>query len=117
MTAERARKAAATGRTAWWNPDAPHMDAAMTNRLLAQWGVPSLLAQNPVRSRLSRTAVHGPLGTVVWGHGKGGLPSHPIIKAIPRQHGFGYGVQLLCLFGEESMDRRLAAILAADVAG
>ena len=53
VKAERARKATATGRGAWWNAGASHMHAAITNRLLAQWGLLSLLDQIPVRSRLS----------------------------------------------------------------
>ena len=53
VRAERARKATATGRRAWWNAGASHMHAAITNRLLAQWGLLSLLDQIPVRSRLS----------------------------------------------------------------
>ena len=53
VKAERARKATATGRGAWWNAGASHRHAAITNRLLAQWGLPSLLDQIPVRSRLS----------------------------------------------------------------
>ncbi|WP_017327779.1 group II intron maturase-specific domain-containing protein [Synechococcus sp. PCC 7336] len=39
---ERARKATATGRAAWWNAGASHMHAAITNRLLAQWGLLSM---------------------------------------------------------------------------
>ena len=39
------------------------------------------------------------------------------IHGIPRQHGFGYGVQLRSLFREESMERRLAVILATDRVG
>ncbi len=39
------------------------------------------------------------------------------IHGIPRRHGFRYGAQLLSLFREETMERRLAAILAADVVG
>jgi len=38
VDAERARKATATGRGAWWNAGASHMHAAVTNRLLAEWG-------------------------------------------------------------------------------
>jgi len=45
VDAERARKATATGRGAWWNAGASHMHAAVTNRLLAEWGLLSLLAQ------------------------------------------------------------------------
>lgn len=45
VNAERARKATATGRGAWWNAGASHMHAAITNRLLAQWGLLSLLGQ------------------------------------------------------------------------
>ena len=52
VKAERARKATATGRGAWWNAGASHMHAAITNRLLAQWGLLSLLDQIPARSRL-----------------------------------------------------------------
>ncbi len=36
------------------------------------------------------------------------------IRGIPRRHGFRYGARLFSLFREESMERRLAAILAAD---
>ena len=53
VRAERARKATATGRRAWWNAGASHMHAAITNRLLAQWGLLSLLDQIPARLRLS----------------------------------------------------------------
>lgn len=45
VAAERARKATATGRGAWWNAGASHMHAAVTNRLLAEWGLLSLLDQ------------------------------------------------------------------------
>lgn len=41
----RARKATATGLGAWWNAGASHMHAAITNRLLAQWGLLGLLDQ------------------------------------------------------------------------
>jgi RNA-directed DNA polymerase len=53
VKAERARKATATGRGAWWNAGASHMHAAITNRLLAQWGLLSLLGQLQPRQRLS----------------------------------------------------------------
>jgi RNA-directed DNA polymerase len=43
VEAQRARKATATGRGAWWNAGASHMHAAVTNRFLAQWGLLSLL--------------------------------------------------------------------------
>ena len=42
VKAERARKATATGRAAWWNAGASHIHAAITNRLLAQWGLLSI---------------------------------------------------------------------------
>jgi RNA-directed DNA polymerase len=45
VDAARARKATATGRGAWWNAGASHMHAAVTNRLLAEWGLLSLLDQ------------------------------------------------------------------------
>jgi RNA-directed DNA polymerase len=45
VDADRARKATATGRGAWWNAGASHMHAAVTNRLLAEWGLLSLLDQ------------------------------------------------------------------------
>jgi len=45
VEAERARKATATARGAWWNAGASHMHAAVTNRLLAHWGLLSLLGQ------------------------------------------------------------------------
>jgi RNA-directed DNA polymerase len=45
VEAERAQKATATGRGAWWNAGASHMHAAVTNRLLAEWGLLSLLDQ------------------------------------------------------------------------
>lgn len=41
----RARKAAATGLGAWWNARASHMHAAVTIRLLEQWGLRGLLNQ------------------------------------------------------------------------
>jgi len=50
---ERARKATATGRAAWWNAGASHMHAAITNRVLAQWGLLSLLGQLRVWQRSS----------------------------------------------------------------
>ena len=37
------------------------------------------------------------------------------IHGFPRRHGFSYFAQLLSLFREEPMERRLAAILVADV--
>jgi RNA-directed DNA polymerase len=48
---ERARKATATGRGAWWNAGASHMHAGVTNRLLAQWGLLNLLDQLRTRQR------------------------------------------------------------------
>ncbi len=45
LWAERARKATATGRRAWWNAGSSHMHAAIPNKLLAQWGLLSLLDQ------------------------------------------------------------------------
>jgi len=39
------------------------------------------------------------------------------IHGFPRRHGFSYFAQLLSLFREEPMERRLAAILVADVVG
>ena len=49
----RARKATATGRGAWWNAGASHMHAGVTNRLLASWGLLSLLGQLRRRQRLA----------------------------------------------------------------
>jgi RNA-directed DNA polymerase len=49
LWAERARKATATGRRAWWNAGAAHMHAAIPKRLLAQWGLLSLLEQVTAR--------------------------------------------------------------------
>ncbi len=51
VEAQRARKATATGRGAWWNAGASHMHAGVTNRLLAQWGLLSLLDQLRTRQR------------------------------------------------------------------
>jgi RNA-directed DNA polymerase len=51
VEARRARKATATGRGAWWNAGASHMHAGVTNRLLAQWGLLSLLDQLRTRQR------------------------------------------------------------------
>ena len=45
LEVERARKATATGRGAWWNAGASHMHAAVNNRVLAEWGLLSLLDQ------------------------------------------------------------------------
>jgi RNA-directed DNA polymerase len=45
LEAERARKATATGLGAWWNAGASHMHAAVNNRVLAAWGLQSLLDQ------------------------------------------------------------------------
>jgi RNA-directed DNA polymerase len=45
LEAERARKATATGLGAWWNAGASHMHAAVNNRVLAEWGLQSLLDQ------------------------------------------------------------------------
>ena len=45
VDARRARKAAATGLGAWWNAGASHMHAAVTIRLLTQWGLRGLLDQ------------------------------------------------------------------------
>ena len=49
LWAERARKATATGRKAWWNAGSSHMHAAIPNKLLAQWGLLSLLDQVTAR--------------------------------------------------------------------
>ena len=49
LWAERARKATATGRRAWWNAGSSHMHAAIPNKLLAQWGLLSLLEQVTAR--------------------------------------------------------------------
>jgi RNA-directed DNA polymerase len=51
VEAQRARKATATGRGAWWNAGASHMHAGVTNRLLAEWGLLSLLGQLRPRQR------------------------------------------------------------------
>jgi RNA-directed DNA polymerase len=45
LEAERARKATATGLGAWWNAGASHMHAAINNRVLAEWGLRTLLDQ------------------------------------------------------------------------
>ena len=45
VDATRARKAAATGLGAWWNAGASHLHAAVTIRLLTQWGLCGLLDQ------------------------------------------------------------------------
>lgn len=45
LEAGRARKATATGLGAWWNAGASHMHAAVNNRILAEWGLWSLLDQ------------------------------------------------------------------------
>jgi len=51
VNAERAPKATATGRGAWWNAGASHMHAAVTNQLLAAWGLLSLLDQRRAGQR------------------------------------------------------------------
>ncbi len=43
LEVERARKATATGRGAWWHAGASHRHAAVNNRVLAEWGLLSLL--------------------------------------------------------------------------
>ena len=53
LNAERARKATATGRKAWWNAGASHMHGAVTNRRLAQWGLLGLLNQLQAWQRFS----------------------------------------------------------------
>lgn len=45
LNADRARKATATGRKAWWNAGASHMHGAVTNRKLSEWGLLGLLNQ------------------------------------------------------------------------
>jgi RNA-directed DNA polymerase len=45
LEAARARKATATGLGAWGNAGASHMHAAVNNRVLAEWGLRSLLDQ------------------------------------------------------------------------
>ena len=45
LEAARARKATATGLGAWWNAGASHMHAAVNKRVLAEWGLRSLLEQ------------------------------------------------------------------------
>ena len=51
LEAARARKATATGLGAWWNAGASHMHAAVNNRVLAEWGLRSLLDQLRVTQR------------------------------------------------------------------
>lgn len=51
LEAARARKATATGLGAWWNAGASHMHAAVNNRVLAEWGLRSLLDQLRVMQR------------------------------------------------------------------
>ncbi len=51
LEAERARKATATGLGAWWNAGASHMHAAVNNRVLAAWGLRSLLDQHRAMQR------------------------------------------------------------------
>jgi RNA-directed DNA polymerase len=45
LEVDRARKATATGRGAWWNTGASHMHAAVNNRVIAAWGLLRLLTQ------------------------------------------------------------------------
>ena len=45
LEGERARKAPATGLGAWGNAGASHLHAAVNNRVLATWGLRSLLDQ------------------------------------------------------------------------
>lgn len=42
---QRAKKATATGLGAWWNAGASHMQLAVNNRLLKDWGLLALLEQ------------------------------------------------------------------------
>jgi RNA-directed DNA polymerase len=51
LEAERASKATATGLGAWWNAGASHMHAAVNNRVLAAWGLRSLLDQHRAMQR------------------------------------------------------------------
>ena len=51
LEVERARKATATGLGAWWNARASHMHAAINNRVLAAWGLRSLLVQHRAMQR------------------------------------------------------------------
>lgn len=51
LEANRARKATATGLGAWWNAGASHMHAAVNNRVLASWGLRSLLDQHRAMQR------------------------------------------------------------------
>jgi RNA-directed DNA polymerase len=51
LEAQRARKATATGLGAWWNAGASHMHAAVNNRVLASWGLRSLLDQHRAMQR------------------------------------------------------------------
>ena len=78
LAGQRARTATATGLGAWWHAGASHRHAAVKNRVLAAGGLQHLLAQPRAMQRSTCTAVYGPVRTVVWGDGKGDLPSHPI---------------------------------------
>jgi RNA-directed DNA polymerase len=51
LEAQRARKATATGLGAWWNAGASHMHAAVNNRVLASWGLRTLLDQHRAMQR------------------------------------------------------------------
>ena len=46
LEAGRARKATATGLGAWWNAGSSHMHAAVTKRVLAEWGLRNLVDQH-----------------------------------------------------------------------
>jgi RNA-directed DNA polymerase len=51
LEVQRARKATATGLGAWWNAGASPMHAAVNNRVLASWGLRSLLDQHQAMQR------------------------------------------------------------------
>lgn len=62
---ERAYTSAYNGRGPWWNARAPHMNVAVPTRRLTQLGLPSLLQTHRRLQSRARTAVYGPVRTVV----------------------------------------------------
>ncbi len=59
VDAARARQATATGRGAWWKAGASPMHAAVTNRLVAEWGLLRRLDHLRAWQGSTCTAVYG----------------------------------------------------------
>ncbi len=75
---------AAGSPTGYWRMSGhPAVQMALRNHSFHSLGLPRLYVSADAQP--GRTAVDGPVRTVVWGDGKGNLPSHPIASRQNRR--------------------------------